>query len=141
MTLTQDVKKEAEKAGFVAVGVSNFDMLRELPYGKIRYVGTLKTPEEVLPEVKSVVLMGIHAWDPVFNIVADSTKLHFNKKHKPNVPLEGYQLYYQIASSKAWKVAQFLMKKEYDSSHSFSIPLKTSAVKCGIGCRARTRCW
>ena len=133
MTLTQDVKKEAKKAGFVAVGVANLEMLRELPYGKTKYVGTLKTPEEVLPEVKSVVLMGIHAWDPAFNIVADSTKLHFNKKHMLNVPLEGYQLYYQIALSKAWKVAQFLMKKGYDSNPSFSIPLKTSAVKCGLG--------
>jgi epoxyqueuosine reductase len=137
MTLTQDVKKEAEKAGFVAVGVSNLDMLRELPYGKIKYVGVLKTPEEVLPEVKSVVLMGIHAWDPVFNVVADSSRLHFNKKHRPSVSLEGYQLYYQIASSKAWKVAQFLMRKGYDSSPSFSIPLKTSAVRCGLGCQGK----
>jgi epoxyqueuosine reductase QueG len=137
MTLTQDVKKEAEKAGFVAVGVSNLDMLRELPYGKIKYVGVLKTPEEVLPEVKSVVLMGIHAWDPVFNVVADSSRLHFNKKHRPSVSLEGYQLYYQIASSKAWKVAQFLMKKGYDSSPSFSIPLKTSAVRCGLCCQGK----
>jgi epoxyqueuosine reductase len=137
MTLTQDVKKEAEKAGFVAVGVSNLDMLRELPYGKIKYVGVLKTPEEVLQEVKSVILMGIHAWDPVFNVVADSTKLHFNKKYRPNVPLEGYQLYYQIALSKAWKVAQFLMKKGYNASPSFSIPLKTSAVKCGLGCQGK----
>jgi hypothetical protein len=32
MTLTQNVKKEARKAGFVAVGVSNLNMLRELPF-------------------------------------------------------------------------------------------------------------
>jgi hypothetical protein len=70
MTLTRNVKKEAEKAGFVAVGISNLDMLHKLPYGKIKHVGTLKTPEEALPEVKSVILMSIHAWDPVFNIVA-----------------------------------------------------------------------
>jgi epoxyqueuosine reductase len=137
MTLTRNVKKEAKKAGFVAVGISNLDMLRKLPYGKIKHVGTLKTPEEALPEVRSVILMGIHAWDLVFNVVADSTKLHFNKKLTPNVPLEGYQLYYQIASSKAWKVAQFLMKKGYDSIPSFSIPLKTSAVKCGLGCQGK----
>jgi epoxyqueuosine reductase len=137
MTLTRDVKKEAEKAGFVAVGVSNLSMLRKLPYGKIKCVGVLKTPEEVLPEVKSVVLMGIHAWDTVFNVVADSTKLHFDKKHKLNVPLEGYQLYRQIAASKAWKVSQFLLKKGYDSIPSFSIPLKTSAVRCGLGCQGK----
>lgn len=137
MTLTRDVKREAEKAGFVAVGVSNIDMLRGLPYGKTKNVGTLKTPEEVLPGVKSVVLMGIHAWDPVFNIVADSTILHFDKKHKPSVPLEGYQLYHQVALSKAWKIARFLMKKGYEAIPSFGIPLKTCAVKCGLGCQGK----
>jgi hypothetical protein len=44
MTLTRNVKKETEKAGFVAVGISNLDMLHKLPYGKIKHVGTLKNP-------------------------------------------------------------------------------------------------
>ncbi len=63
MTLTQDLKKEVKKDGFVAVGVSNLDVLHDLPYGKIEHVGVLKTPEEELPEVRSVILMGIHACD------------------------------------------------------------------------------
>lgn len=86
-------------------------MLRDLPYGKIDYVGVLKTLEEELPEVRSVILMGIYAWDAAFNIVADSSNLHFNREHKPRVPLESFQLYYQIVRSKAWRIAYYLEKR------------------------------
>ena len=137
MTLTQDLKKEAKKTGFVVAGVSNINVLHDLPYGKIERIGVLKTPEEELPEVKSVILMGIHAWDTTFNIVADSSNLHFNKKQRSRVPSEGYQLYSQIARSKAWKIAYYLMKRGYDSIPSGGIPLKTAAVKCGLGCQGK----
>ena len=137
MTLTQDLKKEAMKAGFVVAGISNCDGLRDLPYGKIDYIGVLKTPEEELPEVRSVMLMGIHAWDAAFNIVVDSSSLHFNKKHRPRVPLESYQLYYQIVKSKAWIIAHYLQKRGFDSIPSVNIPLKIAAVKCGLGCQGK----
>jgi epoxyqueuosine reductase QueG len=137
MALTQSLKKEAKKAGFAVVGISNPDKLRGLPYGKIDYVGVLKTPEEELPKVRSVILMGIYAWDAAFNIVADSSYLHFNKKHKPKVPLESYQLYYQIVRSKAWRIAHYLEKRGFDSIPSVDIPLKTAAVKCGLGCQGK----
>jgi hypothetical protein len=138
MTLTQDLKKEVKKVGFVAVGVSNLNMLRDLPYGKVKYVGVLKTPQVELPEVRSVILMGIHAWDTAFNLVVNSWNLRFNKKHKPRVPSESYQLYYQIMNNKAWKIAHYLMKRGYDSIPSVDIPLKTAAVKeSGASCVRR----
>lgn len=48
MTLTQNVKEERRKLGFTAVGISNLDGLRDLPYGKTDYVGVLKMPEQEL---------------------------------------------------------------------------------------------
>ena len=48
VTLTQNVKEEARKLGFTAVGISNLDGLRDLPYGKTDYVGVLKMPEQEL---------------------------------------------------------------------------------------------
>ena len=44
MTLTENVKEEARKASFKAVGISNLDGLRDLHYGKTDYVGVLKMP-------------------------------------------------------------------------------------------------
>jgi hypothetical protein len=35
MTLAQNVKKEAMKIGFAAVGITNLDGLRDLPCGNI----------------------------------------------------------------------------------------------------------
>jgi len=137
VTLAQDLKEEAKKTGFVVAGISNPDMLRDLPFGKIDYVGVLKTPEQELPDVRSVILMGIYAWDASFNIVADSSRLHFSDKHRPNVPPESYQLYYQIVKSKAWKIAYYLQKRGFDSIPSVDIPLKTAAVKCGLGCQGK----
>lgn len=133
MTLTQGLKKLAKKTGFVAIGISNPDGLRGLPYGKIDRVGVLKTPEQELPEARSVILMAIRAWDTAFNIVVDSTELHFNKKLTPKVPLQGYQLYSQIARNKAWMIANYLQKKGFESVPSGAIPLKTAAVQCGLG--------
>jgi hypothetical protein len=49
VTLTQNVKEEARKLGFTAVGISNLDGLRDLPYGKTDYVGVPKMPEHELP--------------------------------------------------------------------------------------------
>lgn len=67
------MKEEARKVGFAAVGISNPDRLRDLPYGKIDYVSVLKTPEQELPRVRFVILMVIHAWDTAFNIVVART--------------------------------------------------------------------
>jgi epoxyqueuosine reductase QueG len=137
MTLTEEVKKEAMNCDFVVTGISDPDGLRGLPYGKIDYVGVLKKPEEELPKVKSVILMGIHAWDTAFNIVVDSSNLHFSQKYTPTVPLESYQLYYQILRSKAWAIVHYLEKRGFDSVLSFDVPLKTAAVRCGIGCQGK----
>jgi len=141
MTLAQDLKKEVKKVGFVTVGVSNLNMLRDLPYGKIKYVGVLKTPQVELPEVKSVILMGIHAWDTAFNLVVNSWNLHFNKKHRPRVPSESYQLYYQIMNNKAWKIARYLMKRGYDSTLLLTFPSKPPPSNAVLAAKARTHYW
>jgi len=137
VTLAQDLKKKARESGFVVVGISNPDELRDLPYGKIDYVSVLKTPEQELPKVRSVILMGIHAWDAAFNIVVDPSNLHFNKKNRLRVPLESCQLYYEIVISKAWIIAHYLEKRGFYSIPSVAIPLKTAAVKCGLGCQGK----
>jgi hypothetical protein len=76
MSLAQEVKKKVKEVGFAVVGISNVGLLRDLPYGNIRYIGELTTPEAELPTVKSVIVMGFYAWDVVFNIVANSWRIH-----------------------------------------------------------------
>lgn len=137
MGLTEDLKQIAVQAGFVSIGISSPSMLRGLPHGLISTVCNLRSPEEVLSTVKSVMLMSYYAWDKSFNLAVDSSYLRSRDMYTPKVPLERYQLYYEVLKNKAWVIVNDLTKKGYESLLSFSIPLKTAAVRCGLGCQGK----
>lgn len=137
MTLTSDLKTLATDAGFVTMGIATPEMLRGLPHGMVHTVQNLLTPEEVLPTVKSVMLLGYYAWDKSLNIAVDSTYLPDRERQTPKVPLERYQLYYEILKNKAWALVDYLTKQGYEARLSLSIPLKTSAVRCGLGSQGK----
>jgi hypothetical protein len=42
MSLAREVKKKVKEVGFAVVGISNLGLLRDLPYGNIRYIGELR---------------------------------------------------------------------------------------------------
>lgn len=137
MTLTQDLKQKAIEVGFISVGVSNPDVLRSLPHGVIGGVYNLRSPEEELPTVKSVILMVFNVWDKAFDLQVDSTNLRGYGMHTPRERVEHYQLYYEVIKNKAWMITDHLRKKGFESLPSLAIPLKTSAVKCGLGCQGK----
>nr|MDO8098113.1 4Fe-4S double cluster binding domain-containing protein [Candidatus Njordarchaeota archaeon] len=137
MSLLQDIKKKATQVNFVSTGISNPDMLHGLPHGWISTVSFLRTPEEELPKAKSVIILGLYAWDRAFNLTVDSSYLKGRKTSKPVEPSESYQLYYEVMRGKAWLIVDYLSKRGFDSLVSFSIPLKTSAVRCGLGCQGK----
>jgi len=137
--LTEDLKKKAIEVGFATVGISNPDMLSGLPHGKVWNIYTLRSPEEELPNVKSVILMGYYVWDKAFNIQVDSERLcdvginsHLAKQKR-----ESYQLYYEVMKNKAWIITDYLTRRGFESKPSLSIPLKNSAVRCGLGCQGK----
>ena len=138
MVLAQDLKRKAMEVGFVSSGISNPDMLRGLPHGWVSTVCNLRSPEEELPTAKSVMLLSYYAWDKAFNLQVDSTYFQHRETYAPKVPLESYQLYYEIMKNKAWMVVDYLRKKGFESLLSLSIPLKTAAVRCGLGCQGKS---
>lgn len=137
MALTEKIKKQAIEAGFVCVGITSPEMLRGLPHGWVGNVINLRFPEEEMENVNSVILLGCYAWDKSFNLAVDSNYLNNRKYFTPEVPLERYQLYYEILKNKAWKIAEYLIKEGFEAHLSLRIPLKTSAVKCGIGSQGK----
>ena len=137
MTLTENIKKQAMEAGFVSIGISSPKMLHNLPHGWVDNVINLRSPEEELPNVKSVILMTHYAWDKSFNLALDSTYLRDRNKLTPKVPLERYQLYYEVLKNKAWVLVEYLSKKGHKALISPNIPLKTSAVRCGLGSQGK----
>ena len=138
MTLTEDVKQKARDVGFVSLGISSPDMLEGLPHGWVSTVCNLRSPEEELPDVKSVILLGSYVWDKAFNIQVDSVYLQDRDRCTPPVPQESYQLYYEVLKNKAWMIVDYLTKKGYESLFSLTIPLKTAAVRCGLGCQGKS---
>jgi epoxyqueuosine reductase QueG len=137
MTLTEDVKQKAIEAGFVSVGISKPGALSGLPHGLIGNYYNLRSPEEELPSVESVIMMGFYLWDKAFNLQVDSTSLHGDKEQTPKAPLESYQLYYEVMKNKAWLIVDYLKKRGFEALLSLAIPLKTTAVRCGLGCQGK----
>jgi len=139
VSLTEDLKQKAFEVGFASVGITRPDMLRGLPHGKVWNIYELHSPEEELPNVKSVVLLGYYVWDRAFNIQVDTSSLH---KAETGSDLttqrpESYQLYYEVLKNKAWMIVDYLSRRGFESKQTLSIPLKTSAVKCGLGCQGK----
>jgi ferredoxin len=137
MTLTEDLKKLAMDVGFVSVGIATPNMLRGLPHGWVSTICNLRTPEEELSTVNSVMLLSYYAWDKSFNLAVDSSYLKSRGTYPPQVPLEHYQLYYEVLKNKAWILVDYLTKQGYESRLSLAIPLKTAAVRCGLGCQGK----
>jgi epoxyqueuosine reductase len=131
--LTEDLRKKALEIGFVYVGITRPDVLHGLPHGKVWNLYELHSPEEILPNVKSVILLGYYVWDRAFNIQVDSLASPSKESGRP----ENYQLYYEVLKNKAWTIVDYLNKKGFESKWTLSIPLKTSAVKCGLGCQGK----
>ena len=137
MTLAEDLKRKVLEVGFVSSGISNPDRLCGLPHGWVSTVCNLRSPEEELPAVKSVILMSYYVWDRAFNLQVDSTYFQQREMYTPRVPLESYQFYYAVMRNKAWMIVDYLRRKGFESLLSLNIPLKTAAVRCGLGCQGK----
>jgi epoxyqueuosine reductase QueG len=137
MTLTQDLKQKAIDVGFVSVGISNPNILCDLPYGWVGKITKLRSPEEELPTVKSVILMCLNAWDKAFYLAVDSPNWQGYGMHHPDREFESYFFDSEIMKNKAWVIVDYLERRGFDSVVSSRIPLKTAAVKCGLGCQGK----
>ena len=132
-TLTQEVKAKAKDSGFALVGITEPEDLLDLPYGWVGKVRDLKKPEEIFPEAKSVIVMAIHAWDNAFFTDIESPRWKGYGLHSPDEEFESYFFGNMVTENKAWRVVDFLKDKGYNATISREMPLKTAAVKCGLG--------
>jgi len=133
MALKDEIKEMAIEHGFVAAGVTNPDNLSSLPYGWVADVKELKRPAEELPEVKSVIMLVLHAWDKVFGLQIDSPRWKGYGFHSPDENIEGYYMSYMVSMSKAWPIVSYLREKGFKAQLSTTIPLKTTGKACGLG--------
>lgn len=138
VSLTENLKQLAQEVGFASVGISKPEMLSDLPYGPIGKVTTLRSPVQELPEVKSVVLLVFHTWDKIFSLSVDSPEWQGYGLHPPEEKFESYYLPYEIMKNKAWEIVDFLRREGYEARYSLRIPMKTAAIKCGLGSQGKS---
>lgn len=131
--LTQEIKKFALQNGFKAIGITTPNKLNDLPYGWVADITELKRPEEVLPEVKSVIVLALHTWDRAFFLQIDSPEWRGYSFHEQEKEIEGYYISYEISKNKAWSIVTLLREQGYKSIMTTAIPMKTAAVKAGLG--------
>jgi epoxyqueuosine reductase QueG len=136
-TLTQEIKEKAINSGFALVGVTSPNNLLDLPYGWVGKIKDLKKPEEIFPEVKSVIVMALHTWDQAFYTDIESPSWRGYGLHPPEEEFESYYFASEVTGNRAWRVVDHLRTKGYKATISRDIPLKTAAVKCGLGSQGK----
>jgi epoxyqueuosine reductase len=131
------VKRKAKEAGFDLVGVAKPDALCDLPYGWVGKITNLRPAEELMPNVRSILLLGLRVRNRALNLAVSSPDWKGYGMLSPTEQSEDYQFYYEVLKNKAWQVVDYLVRRGYDAAFSFKVPLKTAAVKCGLGCQGK----
>lgn len=131
-SIRHKIEKIALQNGFKAIGFTTPDKLKDLPFGWVADITELKRPEEVLPQVKSVILLALHTWDRAFFLQINSPEWKGYSFHRQE-EIEGYYISYEISKNKAWPIVTLLREKGYKAMMTTAIPMKTAAVKAGLG--------
>ena len=134
---TREIKSKAYEMGFGDVGIASVDQLRNLPHGWVADVKELKYPWELLPSARSVIMLVLLAWDKAFFMQIESPHWKGYGIHKPEENVEGYYITYKISEAKAWPLVQILKDRGYEAMITASIPMKSTALSCGLGSRGK----
>jgi epoxyqueuosine reductase QueG len=80
-----------------------------------------------------VIMLVLHAWDKIYGLEIESPDWKGYSFHSPEENIEGYYMSYMVSQSKAWPIVSYLREQGYKAQFSTSIPMKTTAIKCGLG--------
>ena len=120
MGLKEEIKEKAKEVGFALCGVSDLKKIEkaEFPPGR-----GLVRPSKIMPEAKSLIVMGYVIWDESLNVEV----LKANSS-------EYICLYYEIMESRAWRLSKWLWeKKSIKALPTQAIHVKPAAMLAGLG--------
>lgn len=125
MGLKEEIKEKAKSFGFVLCGVSDLFQIENAEYPQDR---GLKKPLEVMPDAKSLIVLGFVLWDECFNSVIVPVPTPDGK------PIDVYSFYYEIMAARAWRLCHWLLKERgINSTPTLEIQLKPAAMLAGLG--------
>ena len=127
MALKEEIKTKALTGGFQLFGVSDINKIEEVKFPAGR---GLARPSEIMPEAKSLIVMGMVIWDEGMN-AAISTP---GTGDFSGGEAEYYNLYYETVETRAWRVAQWLWENNgIKAIPTHSLHVKVAAHFAGLG--------
>jgi epoxyqueuosine reductase len=128
--LKENWRGEALAHGFEFFGVVDAERLAEVPYPPHR---CLDAPARFLPGARSVIVLGMHIWDPLQNAVVTSV-LPDGAIPFDDVPgSQYYNLYYELTESRAHRFAEAIRDAGYRVAVTHFVHAKAAATLAGLG--------
>lgn len=128
--LKEELKGKAADEGLEFFGVVDAAELAKVPFPGHRL---LDTPYGYMPDAKSVIIVGMHVWDEMFNTVLTSV---IPDGYIPFDDVPGsqyYNLYYELLESRAHRVAHAIRDAGYKARAEHFIHAKAAATLAGLG--------
>jgi epoxyqueuosine reductase QueG len=124
--------------GFVDVGITSPEIVKDLFYGRVGRIRKMKSPAEELASVKSIIIMTQKIWDDSFSLSIYPQEWQGYGMHSDDEYFETYYLGYEIMRKKAQFIVDYLRAQGHEALISFEIPCKTTAVRCGLGAQGKS---
>jgi len=123
---------KASSCGFEFFGVVEATELAKVELPPHR---GLRSPHSLLEEAKSVVVLGMHVWDPLFNASITSVMPdEVSPLGSDNLPdAQYYNFYYAVTESQAHRFSQVLQDAGYKVVVTRNVHLKVAAALAGLG--------
>ena len=129
MGLKEEIREKAKSFGFDLCGVSDLLQIERAEYPPDR---GLTRPLKVMPEARSLIILGFVLWDENFNSVTVSTVADEGESNGSQV--DYYNFYYEIMETRAWRLSHWLLKeKGVHSIPTHRIQEKPAAMLAGLG--------
>lgn len=123
-------RAEAATQGFEFLGVVDADRLGEVPFPPNR---CLAVPSAILPGARSVLVLGMHIWDPLQNAVVTSV-LPDGAIPFDEVPgSQYYNLYYELTEARAHRFAEAVRAAGFRAAVTHFVHAKAAATLAGLG--------
>jgi len=125
--LKEELRAKSKELGFQLFGVSDIAKMEEVPFPEDR---GLQRPSEVMPEAKSLIIMGMVIWDEGMNVsISTAGSGDFSGGDS-----EYYNTYYMIVENKGWHFCKWLKDtKGEDAIPSTTIHAKVATYLAGLG--------
>ncbi|MBQ3685623.1 MAG: epoxyqueuosine reductase [Candidatus Methanomethylophilaceae archaeon] len=126
--LKEELRELAMKNDFQLFGVADLGMVEETPFPEGR---GLQRPSEVMPEARSLIILGKVLWDEGMNLsVSSAGQADFSG----GGTLEYYNFYYNLVENLAWRFSSEMSARyRARAVPTVTIHLKVSAMLAGLG--------